>query len=212
MENVQMNTRIVEGIGRGRWHGTARPFLEDLVQQCFDSLHVAYRNRDLSPELRDFALEHMLKLKPIMGAAISATSENDLLKLIFNATAIANLADNASGSPLTSLDFGLHTADPGSGGNMSTNEIAYTGYARVSVARNSGALLVTGNSCSPVNPISFPTVTGAPATAAYFSCGFSGGGAAKILYSGPITTPNGGIVCSLTVLPRLMPGTTMTLT
>jgi hypothetical protein len=31
------------------------------------------------------------------------TFENDLVKLIFNATAIANIADNASSSPLTNL-------------------------------------------------------------------------------------------------------------
>ena len=33
----------------------------------------------------------------------SNTFENDLLSLIFNGTAIANLADNASASPLTKL-------------------------------------------------------------------------------------------------------------
>jgi hypothetical protein len=42
--------------------------------------------------------------------------ENDLLKLIFNATAIANLADNAASSPLTNLYVSLHTADPGEAG------------------------------------------------------------------------------------------------
>jgi hypothetical protein len=41
------------------------------------------------------------------------TFENDLLKLIFNATAIANLADNASSSPFTNLYVSLHTSDPG---------------------------------------------------------------------------------------------------
>ncbi len=41
------------------------------------------------------------------------TFENDLLKLIFNATAIANIADNAGSSPLTNLYVSLHTADPG---------------------------------------------------------------------------------------------------
>jgi hypothetical protein len=41
------------------------------------------------------------------------TFENDIAKLIFNATAIANIADNAASSPLTSLYVALHTADPG---------------------------------------------------------------------------------------------------
>ena len=41
----------------------------------------------------------------------SSTFDNDLLKLIFNATAIANIADNAGSSPLTNLYLSLHTAD-----------------------------------------------------------------------------------------------------
>lgn len=39
--------------------------------------------------------------------------EADILGLIFNATAISGLADNASASPLTNLYVALHTADPG---------------------------------------------------------------------------------------------------
>ena len=48
---------------------------------------------------------------------ISNAFANDLLKLIFNATPIANLADNAASSPLSSLYMALHTSDPGPGGN-----------------------------------------------------------------------------------------------
>ena len=36
-------------------------------------------------------------------AAKGSTFSNDLLKLIFNATAIANIADNAASGPLTNL-------------------------------------------------------------------------------------------------------------
>ena len=46
------------------------------------------------------------------------TFENDLMLLVFNATAIANLADNAGTSPLTNLYVSLHTADPGEAGNQ----------------------------------------------------------------------------------------------
>ncbi len=207
-----MRTRIVGGIGRGYWHGRERPFVKDLLEDIFQRLVRAFEDRSLSEDVRWFAREQMLRLKPIIGEAIGATSENDILKLIFNATAIANLADNASGSPLTTIDFALHTADPGSAGNMSTNEIAYTGYTRVSVGRNSSALPVTGNSCSPGANVTFPTVAGSAATATFFSCGYSGGGTAKILFSGPITTPSGGIVCSSSTVPQLTTATTMTLT
>jgi hypothetical protein len=77
------------------------------------------------------------------------TFESDLLALIFNATAIADLADNDASSPLTHLQVALHTADPGEGGSQTTSEIAYTGYARVAVIRTSAGWTVTGNSVSP---------------------------------------------------------------
>jgi len=77
------------------------------------------------------------------------TWENDLLKLIFNATAIANIAANAASSPLTNLYVSLHTADPGEAGDQTTSEATYTSYARVAVARTSGGFTVTGNSVSP---------------------------------------------------------------
>ena len=63
------------------------------------------------------------------------TFENDFLKLIFNGTAIANIADNAASDPLANLYVSLHSADVGEGGNQGTNEIAYGDYARVAVVR-----------------------------------------------------------------------------
>src|SRR5574343_967927 len=88
------------------------------------------------------------------------TFENDFLKLIFQATAIANIADNASSSPLTNLYLSLHTSDPGEAGSQTTNETAYTGYARVAVARSGSGWTVTGNSVSPAANIDFPACTG----------------------------------------------------
>ena len=82
--------------------------------------------------------------------------ETQLLQLLFNATAIANIADNAASSPITNLYVSLHTADPGETGNQSTNEVNYTSYARVAVARTSGGWAVTNNSVSNVNAIAFP--------------------------------------------------------
>ena len=73
-------------------------------------------------------------------AGKSDTFENDLLKLIFNATAIANISDNAASSPLTNLFVALHTADPTDSGTQTSNEVAYTSYARVAVARTSGGI------------------------------------------------------------------------
>jgi hypothetical protein len=45
--------------------------------------------------------------------SISDATEANILKLIFNATAWANYADNAATSPQTNIDNALHTADPG---------------------------------------------------------------------------------------------------
>ena len=51
-----------------------------------------------------------------MGTA--TTTANNILKLYLNATAIANIADNAASSPNTNLYVALHTADPGAGGTQ----------------------------------------------------------------------------------------------
>jgi hypothetical protein len=136
------------------------------------------------------------------------TFENDLLKLIFNATAIANIADNAATSPLTNLYLSLHTADPGEAGDQATNETAYTGYARQAVARTTGGWTVTGNSVSPVNNIDFPECTASPGAAiTHFSIGVAASGATKVLYKGAIT-PN--ITMAVGVIPRLKNTSTVT--
>lgn len=117
----------------------------------------------------------------------SDSFENSWLKLVFNAVAIANIADNASSSPLTNLYVALHTSDPGDSGNQSTNECTYTSYARVAVARTTGGWTVTGNSVSPVNDIDFPTATGGSETATFFSIGTLASGSGIILYSGSLS-------------------------
>lgn len=137
----------------------------------------------------------------------SNTFENDLLKLIFNATAIANIADNAASSPLTNLQVGLYTADPGEAGDQTTNEIAYTSYARVAVARTTGGWTVTANSVSPVATISFPAGTGGSGTATHFGVGTASSGAGKLLYSGTVT-PN--IVCGNGITPQLTTASAIT--
>ena len=117
----------------------------------------------------------------------SSAFENDWLKLIFNATPIANIADNAASSPLTHLYLSLHTADPGEAETQATNECVYVSYARVAVARTSGGWVVTGNSVSPVANIVFPSCTGGIETATHGAVGTQSSGAGKILYSGSLS-------------------------
>ena len=135
------------------------------------------------------------------------TWENDLLLLTFNATAIANIADNASASPVTNLYVSLHTADPGEAGDQTTNEATYTSYARVAVARTSGGWTVSGNSVSPVSNINFPAGTGGSGTVTHFAVGTAASGTGKILYSGTVT-PN--IVTGSGVTPVLTTATAIT--
>lgn len=140
-------------------------------------------------------------------AGKGATFENDFLKLVFNATAIANIADNAASSPLTNLYVSLHTADPTDSGNQTSNETAYTSYARVAVARTSGGFTVTASSVSPAANIDFPQCTGGTSTITHFAIGTASSGTGKILYSGTVS-PN--ISVSTGVIPRLTTASTVT--
>lgn len=137
----------------------------------------------------------------------SNTFENDILKLIFNATAIANIADNAGTSPLTDLYVSLHTADPSETGDQTSNEIAYTSYARVAVARSGVGWTVTDNSVSPAANITFPTGTGGSGTATHVGIGTASSGAGKLLYKGALT-PN--IVCGNGITPQITTASTIT--
>lgn len=136
--------------------------------------------------------------------------EADLLKLIFNGTAIGNLADNAASSPLGSLYVALHTADPGEAGTQSTSECTYTGYARIAVARTSGGWAVTGTSPTKVSPVAnivFGACSAGVQTATHFSIGTTLSSAGKVLYSGPLNAP---IAISPGVQPFLTTDTVVT--
>ena len=140
--------------------------------------------------------------------SIANATETAILKLVFQAVAWANYADNAATSPQTNVAVALHTADPTDTGDMTSNEIAYTSYARVSVARTTGGWSESSGTVSPVANIDFPAGTGGSGTATHFSTGKTGGGATAILWSGTIS-PN--IVCGNGVTPRLTTASTITL-
>ena len=114
------------------------------------------------------------------------TFENDFLLLIFNATAIANIADNAASSPLTNLQVSLHTADPGEAGNQTTNEATYTSYARVAVARSGSGWTVTGNAVTNAALVQFPQCTGGTNAITHFAVGTVSSSTGKILYKGAL--------------------------
>lgn len=117
--------------------------------------------------------------------------ETDLLKIIFNATAIANIADNASSSPLTNIYVSLHTADPTETGNQQSSEATYTGYARVAMARTTGGWTVAAGTPSQVTnatAVTFPLCTGGSSTVTYVGIGTLTSGTGKLLYTGALTS------------------------
>lgn len=142
-----------------------------------------------------------------VGPAIASkgnTFENDLLLLVFNNTNAANIGD-ATGlrgsSTAGSLYVQLHTADPGEAGDQTTSEAAYTGYARMAVARSGAGWTVTGNSVSPASNLDFGECTAScSGSITHWSVGTSSGGAGKILYKGAITP---SISLATGVIPRV---------
>lgn len=134
-------------------------------------------------------------------------TRNDLLKLLYNAVPIANMADNAATSPHTVIYVALHTASPGSAGDQTTNECAYPNYTRIGVARTAGGWTVVDNEVNPVASIDFPEAgVGASETATYFSTGLAASGASKILHQGEISP---GMAIAEGSTPKLGTGTTI---
>jgi hypothetical protein len=137
--------------------------------------------------------------------SISNATETAILKLAFQAVAWANYADNAASTPQTNIGVSLHTADPTDTGDASSNEIAYTGYTRVNVARTTGGWTESSGTITPAG-------TAGSGTAAFFGTGKSNAspptGAQAILWSGSVTP---GIVCGNGVTPRLTTASTITL-
>lgn len=132
------------------------------------------------------------------------TFENDLLKLIFNATAIADLAENDTSSPATNLYVSLHTADPGEAGDQTTNETAYTNYTRVAVARTSGGWTVTANAVENAAEILFPQCGATGATITHAGVGTASSGAGKLLYK--TAAFSSSLAVSNGIAPRFVAG------
>lgn len=113
--------------------------------------------------------------------------ENSMLLLLFNAVTFADLAENDTTSPATSLYVSLHTADPGETGTQTTSEATYTSYARVAVARTAGGWTVATNTVTNTAAVVFPECTGGSNTITNFGIGTLASGAGVLLYKGALT-------------------------
>lgn len=101
----------------------------------------------------------------------------------------------------TNLYLSLHTADPGIGGTQSTSEIAYTGYARLPIVRNTtGGWTCTGKTASNAAAQLFGAMSGgAGGTVTHMGVGELLTGAGALVFAGPVT-PN--IVVTTPVAPN----------
>ena len=81
----------------------------------------------------------------------------------------------------------LHTVDPDDAGNQSTSEAAYTGYARVAIARSGAGFTVSGAQVSNAATVQFGECTAGAATVTHFSVGTASSGAGSIVYSGALS-------------------------
>lgn len=118
----------------------------------------------------------------------STPFSNDLIALIFNAVAIALIADNAGATPLTNLYLSLHTASPGVGGAQTTNETAYTNYARIPIARTVGGWTVGSGVATNAALAQFAQCGASGATISHVAVGTAASGAGKVLYSGALSS------------------------
>ena len=98
---------------------------------------------------------------------------NDFLKLWFLGTALTGIAD-AAASPIASVGLSLHTANPGAAGSQSTSLTAYTGYAHLAAARNSGVWTITDNVCVNAIDLVWPLCTSGSSTITHVGASWNG--------------------------------------
>jgi hypothetical protein len=134
----------------------------------------------------------------------STATCNSILALMYNATAWANVADNAASTPATNTYVGLHTASPGTGDSQTTNETAYTNYARLAVARSTGGWTApSGGATSNAALAQFPQCGASGATLTHVSIGTGSSGSGHVWHQGAL---NSSIAVSSGIQPQFAIG------
>lgn len=125
---------------------------------------------------------------------------NNFLALLYNATPWANIADNASSSPIANILLRLMTASGTPSDTGSTNEgTVYTNYAAQNVARSTaGWTAPSSGATSNVAAVEFPQcgASGATIVAARTT---KGAGASDVFHYGDLNSP---IAVSNQIQPR----------
>jgi hypothetical protein len=121
--------------------------------------------------------------------SLSDEAESALLALLFTNVDWAFIGD--AGGLQNSAAAGvfyisLHTADPADTNSQTTSESAYTNYARVSIARATGAggWLVTGASVANVSAITFAQCGATGSTVTHFGIGTDVSGTGHMIATG----------------------------
>jgi len=141
-----------------------------------------------------------------MAGSKKDTFENALLLCIFNNTTVAGIGDDGLRGSTTagSLYVALFkTVAPSD--SVQGTELAYTGYARVAVARSGAGWTVAGNNCSNAALVEFGVCTGgAPETAISFAvCKAGTIGVDDAIYWADLNDP---LVINVNITPRFSIG------
>jgi hypothetical protein len=114
---------------------------------------------------------------------------NSIVHLMYRAAAWANVADNASSSPLTNTYVALHTSNLAAATNsQAENETSYTNYARVAVARSTGWDAASGGATANSALMQFPQCGASGATLTHVSTGVGSSGATAVWHYGALNS------------------------
>ena len=122
-----------------------------------------------------------------------------IFQAYFNATFAGHwntIAQNA-GAPATLIYMSLHNGTPGPTGSQTTNETAYTNYARIGIARTTGGWTVTTGSGTTFSSVATAAITTFATcgvtgdTLTHFGLGLSASGAGTLDYFGPLGPVSG---------------------
>jgi hypothetical protein len=122
--------------------------------------------------------------------SVTTAFASDILSLLLTATPIANVADNAASSPITSWYVSLHTASPGAAGTQETSEAAYTGYARLEITRDTDGFTVVSGVGSNDAALEFGQCVANPGSnITHVGIGSASSGAGSLKIYGALSAP-----------------------
>lgn len=129
---------------------------------------------------------------------------NNFLKLLYNATAWADIAQDDGTSPATDISVALATASYTGASTLASNEATYTNYARQDVSRDTGGwTAASGGATENVAAVEYPQCGASGNTITSAATGKPGGGAAEIFHYGDL---NASIAVSNQIQPRFAAG------